>query len=250
MRSALTRHSSCAPESGGRAPVRPVEEVPVGDQQPVLVQPAVELAGQRLLPGALARDTAHRRVRYHMRGALADRDHPHLRVRRPARVISPGAGEPERGRVLRRIRGVPLEPVNRHQPPRPQERPGGQLLRHRGRHLGEQLFHRLVSQPLAGLGDPARRPARSTNHPSSPTPSASRSAGPRLPHSHPRRKEPAPSRNRPSRAAGASRPTASPASRPPRPRHRPHPAARTRPAPPATPSPSAGRPQSPRHCLP
>ena len=139
----------------GRAPVRPVEEVPVGDQQPVLVQPAVELTGQRLLPGALARHRAHRRVRHHMRSTLADRDHPHLRERWPARVISPGASEPERGRVLSGIRGVPFEPVDRHQPPWSQERPGGQLLRNGRRHLGEQLFHGLVSQPLAGLGDPA-----------------------------------------------------------------------------------------------
>ncbi len=59
--------------------------------------------------------------------------------------------------VLSGVGGVPLEPVDGHEPPWPEERPGGQLLRHRGRHLGEQLFHGLVSQPLAGLGDPARR---------------------------------------------------------------------------------------------
>src|SRR5260221_361022 len=40
--------------------------------------------------------------------------------------------------------GVPLEAVDRHQPPRPQERRGGQLLRHPRRHLGEQLLHPLV----------------------------------------------------------------------------------------------------------
>ena len=139
----------------GRAPVRPVEEVPVGDQEPVFFQPPVELAGQRLLPGALARHRAHRRIRYDVRGALTDRHYPRLRVRGPVLLTGPGAGEAERGGVLRRIRGIPLEPVDGHQPPRPQERPGRQLIRHRRRHLGEQLFHRLVSQPLAGLGDPA-----------------------------------------------------------------------------------------------
>ena len=49
-RSDLTRHSSPAPGVSRGAPVRPVAEVPVGDQQPVLLQPRVQLPRQRLLP--------------------------------------------------------------------------------------------------------------------------------------------------------------------------------------------------------
>jgi hypothetical protein len=89
-----------------------------------------------------------------MGGALADGHHPHLRVCRL--VILATAGEPERSGILLRVRGIPLEPVDGHQPPRSQERPPGQLIRGRNRHPGEQLLHRLIPQPLAGLGDPAR----------------------------------------------------------------------------------------------
>jgi hypothetical protein len=40
-----------------------LKKVTVSDKEPVVLQPAVELAGQELLPGALARRCAHRHVR-------------------------------------------------------------------------------------------------------------------------------------------------------------------------------------------
>jgi hypothetical protein len=59
--------------------------------------------------------------------------------------------------VLPGVRGIPLEAVNGHEPPGPEERPGGQFLSNRDCDLGEQCLQRLVSQPLAGLGNTARR---------------------------------------------------------------------------------------------
>ena len=151
------------------APVLPVTEVPVGDQQPVFFQVRVQGAGQRLLPAALGGHRPDRRIDLRVRGALADRHHPHLGKRR-RRIILAGAREPERGDVLRRGRGVPLEPVHAHQPPRPQERPRRVLVRDRDRDLREQLLHRLMAQPLPGLGDPARRRDRPRVIPAAPLP--------------------------------------------------------------------------------
>src|SRR5512142_1056477 len=66
VRLALTRHSSAAPGIGRCAPVRPVIEVAAGDEQPVLLQPRIQPPGQRLFPGALARDPADLHVRDRM----------------------------------------------------------------------------------------------------------------------------------------------------------------------------------------
>ena len=71
----------------GGAPVRPVVEVPVGDQQPVLLQPRVELPRQGLLPAALGRARADRGQHRRVRRALADRHHPGLGKRRPPAVL-------------------------------------------------------------------------------------------------------------------------------------------------------------------
>ncbi len=91
-----------------------------------------------------------------MRPALADRHDPHLRESRAVRVPGRLAGVAELRGVLRRVRSVPLEPVDRHQPPPAQERAPGQQVRGRLRDLPEQLLQRLVPEPLPGLGDPAR----------------------------------------------------------------------------------------------
>ncbi len=139
----------------GGTPVRPVIKVPVSDQQPVLLQPPVELAGQDLLPGALARHPADLRADHGVGAALADRDHPDLRERRAVRVPRALTRVAERGGVLRRVRGVPLKAVDRHQPPARQERAPGQQLRHRHSHLAEQPPQRLIPQPLPGLGNPS-----------------------------------------------------------------------------------------------
>ena len=85
----------------GGAPVRPVVEAAVGDQQPVLLQLRVEPAGQRPLAAGLERERADRGQHRRVRRALADRDHLGLgeRARRPvlpgprvaeARPRSPG----------------------------------------------------------------------------------------------------------------------------------------------------------------
>ena len=109
----------------GGTPVRPVIKVPVSDQQPVLLQPPAEPAGQGLLPGALARHPADLRADHGVGAALADRDHPDLRERRAVRVPRALTRVAERGGVLRRVRGVPLKAAGRHQPPRPPgTRPG------------------------------------------------------------------------------------------------------------------------------
>src|SRR5262249_25392304 len=85
-----------------------------------------------------------------------DGHYPHLGERRAVRITCVLAGVAERGSVLLCVRGVPLQRVDRHQPPAPQEGPPGQQFRGRDRHLAEQLLHRLIPQPLAGLRDPAR----------------------------------------------------------------------------------------------
>ena len=92
-----------------------------------------------------------------MRGALADRHHP-----RPSGT-PPGPDHQARPRSTRtppRSPACPGHPtrtrpwlISRHR----QERPPGQLISDRHRHLREQLPQWLISQPLAGLGDPARR---------------------------------------------------------------------------------------------
>ena len=141
--------------AGGRAPVLPVIEVPVRDQQPVLLQARVQLPGQGLLPAALRGRRAHRGQHRRVRPALADRHHPDLRER--ALAIPAGPGRAEGSPVLAGVRDVPLHPVHRHQPPRPQERPDRVQVRNRHGDLAEHLRHRLRPEPLPGLGDPARR---------------------------------------------------------------------------------------------
>ena len=77
----------------GRAPVLPVIEVPVRDQQPVLLQPRVQLPRQRLLAAALGHARADRRQHRGVRRALADR--PALALGNAARVPSfPAPGYP------------------------------------------------------------------------------------------------------------------------------------------------------------
>jgi len=73
-----------------------------------------------------------------------------------------------RGGVAGRVRGVPLEPVDAHQPPRPQERTAGQLICHWHRDLGEDVPQGLKAQPLACPGDPARRRRPPAGIPASP----------------------------------------------------------------------------------
>jgi hypothetical protein len=115
-----------------------------------------EPAGQGLLPGALAGHPADLGVDHGVWTALADRDDPHLRESRAAQVSGRLAGISELGGVVVCVRGVPLEPVDAHQPPSRQERAPGQQFRDRLRDLPGQLLQRLVPEPLPGLGDPAR----------------------------------------------------------------------------------------------
>jgi len=98
-----------------RAPVLPGIEVPVGDHQPVLFQPRVQLPGHGLLPAALAAGRrAHHRQHRGVRAALADRHHPDLRERRL--VIAP---HPEDSPVRVRVRtshSIPSTDISRHGP--------------------------------------------------------------------------------------------------------------------------------------
>ena len=88
-----------------------------------------------------------------MRAALADRHDPHLRERCRS---SPPPGYPNAA-ALPGVSGIPLQPVDGHQPPGAQERPPGQLVSHRHRYPGEDVPQRLPAQPFPCPGDPARR---------------------------------------------------------------------------------------------
>ena len=144
------------PGIGRRAPVSPVVEVPVGDQQPVLLQPRVKAPGQGLLAGALPGPGRADRGQHRRPGpALVHGDDPGLGERRRG-AVRPAPVVPEARRVRGRVRDVPLHPVDAHQPP-PQERPRRDHVRDRPRDLREQLGHGLRAQAPAGLGDPARR---------------------------------------------------------------------------------------------
>ncbi len=129
-------------------PIVVAVKVTVGDQEPTRLQVGVQASGQGLLPAAHAADLGgHDRVR----GALADGDHPRLRERR---AVGPRPRVAELRGVVRGLGGVPVEPVDGHQPPRPQPRPPSELLGHRDSDGLEHLGHRRRPQPRPRLSDP------------------------------------------------------------------------------------------------
>ena len=98
-----------------------------------------------------------------MRAALGQRDDPRLGVGRP---VVPGPGVAELGGVGGTVRNVELEPVDRQQPPRPQERSACGAQRRRPGHRPsvpgdraagafEQLREHASAEPFAGLRDGA-----------------------------------------------------------------------------------------------
>ena len=137
--------------AGGPAPVLPVIEVPVREQQPAFLQARVELPGQRLLPASLGDRRSHRGQGRSVRGTLSDDHQPHPRERPLIRRRA------ERVPVRRRVRRVQLGTVDAHQPPPAKERAFGVQVRGRNGDLREQLRHRLRAEPLPRLGDRSLR---------------------------------------------------------------------------------------------